>query len=106
MSAEAQAEFDAMRQQLANTPAEVVMANHCYGIFELATIYLSHTPPMLFEARLAIDGLGALLDGSRAAWERPSRRSCRPSPSSGWPMCSSKGPNGRRPRAPPTRDQN
>jgi hypothetical protein len=61
--AEAQAEFDAMRQQLANTPAEVVMANHCYGIFELATIYLSHTPPMLFEARLAIDGLGALLDG-------------------------------------------
>jgi hypothetical protein len=63
LSAEAQAEFDAMRQQLANTPAEVVVANHCYGIFELATIYLSHTPPMLFEARLAIDGLGALLSG-------------------------------------------
>jgi hypothetical protein len=62
-SAEAQAEFDAMRRQLANTPAEVVMANHCYGIFELATIYLSHTPPMLFEAQLAIDGLGALLNG-------------------------------------------
>ena len=39
------------------------MANHCYGIFELATIYLSHKPPMLFEARLAIDGLGALLNG-------------------------------------------
>ncbi len=39
------------------------MANHCYGIFELATIYLSQTPPMLFEARLAIDGLGSLLDG-------------------------------------------
>jgi hypothetical protein len=63
MTFEAQAELDAMRQQLANTPAEVVMANHCYGIFELATIYLSHTPPMLFEARLAIDGLGALLEG-------------------------------------------
>jgi hypothetical protein len=63
LTAEAQAELDAMRQQLANTPAEVVMANHCYGIFELATIYLSHAPPMLFEARLAIDGLGALLDG-------------------------------------------
>jgi hypothetical protein len=62
-SAEAQAEFDAMRKQLASTPAEVVMANHCYGIFELATIYLSHKPPMLFEARLAIDGLGALLNG-------------------------------------------
>jgi hypothetical protein len=63
MTFEAQAELDAMRQQLANTPAEVVMANHCYGIFELATIYLSPTPPMLFEARLAIDGLGALLEG-------------------------------------------
>jgi hypothetical protein len=63
MTFEAQAELDAMRQQLANTPAEVVMANHCYGIFELATIYLSHVPPMLFEGRLAIDGLGALLEG-------------------------------------------
>jgi hypothetical protein len=63
VTAEAQAEFDEMRRQLANTPAEVVVANHCYGMFELATIYLSHTPPMLFEARLAIDGLGALLSG-------------------------------------------
>ena len=63
MSAEAQAEIDAMRQQLANSPAEVVVANHCYGLFELAAVYLSQTPPMLFQARLAIDGLGALLDG-------------------------------------------
>ena len=62
LSAEAQAEMDAMRQQLAQTPAEVVMANHCYGIFELATIYLSNSPPMFFEARLAIDGLGGLLE--------------------------------------------
>jgi hypothetical protein len=61
--AAAQAEVDAMRTQLAQTPAEVVVANHCYGLFELAAIYLSHTPPMLFQARLAIDGLGALLDG-------------------------------------------
>jgi len=63
--AEAQAEVDAMRAQLANTPAEVVVANHCYGLFELAAIYLSQTPPQLFQARLAIDGLGALLDGLR-----------------------------------------
>jgi hypothetical protein len=62
LSAEAQAEVDALRQQLASTPAEVVMANHCYGIFELAAVYLSQTPPMLFQARLAIDGLGALLN--------------------------------------------
>ena len=63
LSAEAQAEIDAMRQQLANSPAEVVVANHCYGLLELAAVYLSQTPPMLFQARLAIDGLGALLDG-------------------------------------------
>jgi hypothetical protein len=59
---EAQAAMDAMREQLANTPAEVVVANHCYGLFELAAIYLSQMPPMLFQARLAIDGLGAILD--------------------------------------------
>ena len=63
--AEAQAAVDAMRAQLAATPAEVVVANHCYGLFELAAIYLSQTPPMLFQARLAIDALGYLLDGLR-----------------------------------------
>jgi hypothetical protein len=60
---EARAAVDAMRAQLAHTPAEVVVANHCYGLFELAAVYLSQVPPMLFQARLAIDGLGALLDG-------------------------------------------
>jgi hypothetical protein len=60
---EAQAAVDAMRAQLADTPAEVVIANHCYGLFELAAIYLSQSPPMLFQARLAIDALGYLLDG-------------------------------------------
>jgi hypothetical protein len=60
---EAQAAVDAMRSQLAETPAEVVIANHCYGLFELAAIYLSHAPPMLFQARLAIDALGYLLEG-------------------------------------------
>jgi hypothetical protein len=63
--AAAQVEVDAMRAQLAHTPAEVVVANHCYGLFELAAIYLSQNPPQLFQARLAIDGLGALLDGLR-----------------------------------------
>jgi hypothetical protein len=61
--AEAQAAVDAMRAQLANTPAEIVVANHCYGLFELAAVYLSQTPPMLFQARLAIDGLRSLLNG-------------------------------------------
>jgi hypothetical protein len=60
---EAQRRMALMREQLASTPPEVVVANHCYGLFELAAIYLSQQPPMLFQARLAIDGLGALLDG-------------------------------------------
>jgi hypothetical protein len=63
--AEAQAAVDAMRAQLADTPAEIVVANHCYGLFELAAVYLSQAPPMLFQARLAIDALGYLLDGLR-----------------------------------------
>ena len=56
-------EVEELRRQLAATPASVVIANHCYGLFELAAIYLSQTPPMLFQARLAIDGLGYLLTG-------------------------------------------
>jgi hypothetical protein len=53
----------AMRAELANSPVEVVVANHCYGLFELAAVYLSQQPAMLSQARLAIDALGCLLDG-------------------------------------------
>ncbi len=53
----------AMRAELANSPVEVVVANHCYGLFELAAVYLSQQPPMLSQARLAIDALGALVAG-------------------------------------------
>ena len=53
----------AMRAELANSPVEVVVANHCYGLFELAAVYLSQQPPMLPQARLAIDALGALVLG-------------------------------------------
>lgn len=60
---EAEAAVAAMRAQLANTPADIVVANHCYGLFELAAIYLSQTPPALLQARLPIDALGYLLDG-------------------------------------------
>jgi hypothetical protein len=62
---EAQAEVDAMRAQLASTPSDIVVANHCNGHFELAAIYLSQNPPALFQARLPIDALGYLLDGLR-----------------------------------------
>lgn len=59
----ARAELDELRRQLAATPAEVVVANHCYGLFELAAVYLSQSPPSLFPARLAIDALGLLVEG-------------------------------------------
>jgi hypothetical protein len=56
-------EVAAMRAELANSPVEVVVANHCYGLFELAAVYLSQQPPLLSQARLAIDALGALVGG-------------------------------------------
>jgi hypothetical protein len=52
-----------MRAELANAPVEVVIANHCYGLFELAAVYLSQVPPLLPQARLAIDALACLVDG-------------------------------------------
>ncbi len=53
----------AMRAELARSPVEVVVANHCYGLFELAAVYLSQQPALLTQARLAIDALGCLLSG-------------------------------------------
>ena len=52
-----------LRQQLADTPASAVVANHCYGMFELAALHLSLDPPKLDQARLAIDALGLLVEG-------------------------------------------
>jgi hypothetical protein len=40
-----------------------VVANHCYGLFELAAVYLSQVPPLLPQARLSIDALACLVDG-------------------------------------------
>ncbi|HLN17595.1 MAG TPA: hypothetical protein VK277_12705 [Acidimicrobiales bacterium] len=62
-SPDAEAAVEEIRRQLLSTPADVVVANHCYGFFELAAVYLSASPPQLEEARLAIDGLAALVEG-------------------------------------------
>ncbi|MXW43002.1 MAG: DUF1844 domain-containing protein [Acidimicrobiia bacterium] len=51
------------REQIANTPASVVVGNHAMGLYELGAIHLSQQPPKVEEARLAIDALGVLLDG-------------------------------------------
>ena len=62
----------AMRAELANSPVEVVVANHCYGLFELAAVYLSQQPAMLSPGppghrRPGVPGRAA----SKAAWARP-----------------------------------
>jgi hypothetical protein len=57
------AELEALRQQLAQTPAAIVVANHVFGLFELAFLHLSLDPTQFDEARLAIDGAAALVEG-------------------------------------------
>jgi hypothetical protein len=55
------------RARLADTPSNVVVANHVVGLYELAAIHLGANPPRFDDARLAIDALAAIVDalGSR-----------------------------------------
>ncbi len=39
------------------------MANHAYGLFELAAIHLSQQPPRRDQARLAVDAMAVLVEG-------------------------------------------
>jgi hypothetical protein len=61
--AELAGRLDELRRQLLGTPAEVVVANHAYGLFELAAIHLSQRPPRREEARLAVDAMASLVEG-------------------------------------------
>ena len=61
--AEMAGELAAMQQELANTPAAVVVANHAVGLFQLAAIHLNQRPPNLEEGRLAIDALAGMVEG-------------------------------------------
>jgi hypothetical protein len=56
------AELDDARQRLASVPAAQVVANHAMGLFELAAIHLSETPPHLTDAALAIDAMAVIVD--------------------------------------------
>lgn len=51
-----------LRDELARTPASVVVANHCFGLFELAALHLSIQPPQLDQASVAIDALDAMVE--------------------------------------------
>jgi len=61
--AEAQAAIDDARRRVAEAPAEVVIANHVMGLYELAAIHLSADRPNLAAAALAIDAVACLVDG-------------------------------------------
>jgi len=52
-----------LEAELLAAPVEEVIANHCYGLFQLAAIHLGHQPPNLPAARLSIDAFGALVEG-------------------------------------------
>src|SRR3954453_571113 len=58
-------EMDEVRRQLASAPASLVVANHAMGLYELAAIHLSNQPPSFAEAQLAIDAMGAIVEGLR-----------------------------------------
>ena len=55
--------IDDVRRQLAEVPAEMVIANHVMGLYELAAIHLSSNLPDLVQAALAIDAVGCLVEG-------------------------------------------
>lgn len=50
------------REEILSSEPEVIVANHCFGLFELAAIYLSENPPRLAPASLAIDALSGLTE--------------------------------------------
>jgi hypothetical protein len=58
-----QAEIDEARARVAEVPAEVVVLNHAMGLYELAAIHLSASPPNLPASALAIDAFACLVEG-------------------------------------------
>ena len=51
------------RRRLAEVPAQVVVLNHAMGLYELAAIHLSASPPNLAEAALAVDAFACIVEG-------------------------------------------
>ena len=60
---ETAARLQELTEQLARTPASIVVANHVMGLFELAALHLSQQPPNLPQAQLAIDAMAAVVEG-------------------------------------------
>ncbi len=58
-----QAQMEQVQAQLLAAPAAVVVVNHAMGLSGLAALHLMQQEPKLPEASVAIDALGALVDG-------------------------------------------
>jgi hypothetical protein len=69
-------EMAQVQQQIAETPAAQLVANHALGLYELAAIKLMHEPAQLADAKLAIDALAAVVDvaGDRLGEDGPALR--------------------------------
>ena len=61
--ADLQDELAEAQQEILSVPASAIVANHAIGLFQLAAVHLQTEPPNLEDARLAIDAMGALVDG-------------------------------------------
>ena len=61
--AELAQQMAAVQQELLGTPVSVVIANHAVGLFQLAALHLNQRPPNLEEGQLAVDAMGALVEG-------------------------------------------
>jgi hypothetical protein len=71
--AEAAEEIAKVREQLAGAPAELVVANHIMGLYELAAIHLNRDQPNLEAARLAIDAMAGALEHCSGRLGEPER---------------------------------
>ena len=52
-----------LREQLAHTPVEGIVAQMAYQLFEVGALHLSLQPPQFTQAQVAIDALAALVEG-------------------------------------------
>lgn len=57
-----EADVAELRRELLAAPVEDIIANHGFGLFQLAALHLDERPPNLEPARLAIDALGGIVD--------------------------------------------
>ncbi len=58
-----QDELEEAQREILSVPATAIVANHAIGLFQLAAVHLQVSPPNLDDARLAIDAMGALVEG-------------------------------------------